>query len=241
MAKKENQETRTKIDDLNDSLTRAEQHVQNNKKLIMWICIGVAAVVVAILIFLYGFFFPSKNKANAQYGQASLSAIVYEQTERNLPDSVAASQLAAITAEFEKVAESNGHDGGNNARLMAAIYQYKSGDYQKALDNLKDYDREDEIIAATSKALEGDCYVNLDKYQEAIECYQEAAKISNENPQIVPYCMLKEARVQRQLKNYAAEADLYKQLLENYPEYQSMSGVDFKLYYERAKAASEAK
>jgi len=39
MANQNTEETRTAIDDINDSLTGIEQKVQNNQKLIMWGCI----------------------------------------------------------------------------------------------------------------------------------------------------------------------------------------------------------
>lgn len=240
MAKKENQETRTKIDDLNDSLTKAEMKVQDNKKLIMWVCLIVAAVVICVLAYIYLFLHPAQNKANTAYGLASDKAANYQAQQGGLDSAANAAELAGVMKAFEDAAKL-GHDGGNNSTVMAAVYAYKSGDYNKALELLKDYDRNDEIIATTSKALEGDCYVNLDKMDEAVKAYQEALKISNGNPTLAPYCILKEATVQRHLGNYAAEADLYKKIIETYPEYAQVTGENYEAYYERAKLQAEKK
>lgn len=240
MAKKENQETRTTIDELNDSLTKAELKVQDNKKLIMWCCLIAAAVVVCVLLYIYVFLRPSQNKANTAYGMASDKEAAYQMQQNQLDSAARATELAVVMKAYEDAAKL-GHDGGNNATLMAAVYAYKSGDYNKALELLKDYDRSDDIIATTSKALEGDCYVNLDKMEDAIEAYKDALKTANGNPTLAPYCILKQATVQRHLGNYAAEAELYKQIIETYPEYAQVTGENYEAYYERAKAQAEKK
>lgn len=240
MSKKENTETRTKIDDLNDTLTRAEQKVQGNKKLIMYICLGAVVVVLAVLAFLYLYLHPAQNKANTAYGIAGAKDYAFQMQSMQLDSAARATELAAVMKAYEDAART-GHDGGNNARLMAAVYNFKSGQYQKALDLLKDYDRNDEIIAATSKALEGDCYVNLDKFDEAIKAFQEAAKIAKGNPTLEPYCILKEATVQRHKGNFTAEAELYKKIIETYPEYAQVTGENYEAYYQRALAQAGQK
>ena len=213
MSKKETTETRTKIDDLNDSLTRAELKVQNNKKLILYV--GIAAVVVVLLVlgYIYLIHKPSVNKANTAYGMADNKELAFQMQSMQLDSAGRVTEMAAVTKAYEDAAR-NGGDGGNNATLMAAVYNFKSGQYQKALDLLKEYDRNDEIIGATSKALEGDCYVNLDKFDEAIKSFQEAAKIAKGNSTLEPYCILKEATVQRHKGNFTAEAELYKKILD---------------------------
>ena len=47
---------------------------------------------------------------------------------------------------------------------------------------------------------------------------------------------MKEATVQRELKNYKAEADLYRTIRDEYPEYAAMQQIDFEKYIARAEA-----
>lgn len=230
MAKSKNTETRTAIDSINDSLSKAELRIQNNKKIIMWVSIGIAAIVAGILIYVYGFYRPAVNKANNEFGLASnayLSATAMGQPS----DTILLEQIQI----FEDAA-ANGHDGGNNATLMAAILSYQVGDYQKALDLLDDYDRSDEVIAATSRALEGDCYVNLGNFDKGLDAFRKAQKEAKGNPILVPYLLLKQANVLRELKKYSEEAAIYETLLEKYPRYQQQTGFDFQLALNRAKA-----
>lgn len=239
MSKKETSETRTKIDDLNDSLTRVEQKVQNNKKLILYICIGALALVLLVFGYIYLIHKPSVNKANTAYGVADNKDLTFQMQSMQLDSAGRVAEMAAVTKAYEEAARKGG-DGGNNATIMAAVYNFKSGQYQKALDLLKDYDRNDKIIAATSMALEGDCYVNLDKFDDAIKAFQKAAKIAQGNPTLEPYCLLKEATVQRHKGNFTAEAELYKKIIETYPEYAQMTGENYEAYYQRALAQSKA-
>lgn len=47
---------------------------------------------------------------------------------------------------------------------------------------------------------------------------------------------MKEATVQRELKNYTTEAELYQQILSDYPEYQAATQIDIEKFLARAKA-----
>ncbi len=222
MAKENQTENRTAVEELNDSLTGIEQKVQNNQKTIMWACVAVVAVVCAVLIYVYGIRRPGIESANNAIGQADLTMAMGN-------DSLALQQ-------YQQVADEYGYEAGNRAQLNAAILLYQQGKYQEAINYLKNYSANESIIGASSKALEGDCYVNLKNYNEAIDCYREAAKISDKNPSYTPYFLMKEATVQRELKNYKAEADLYRTIRDEYPEYAAMQQIDFEKYIARAEA-----
>ena len=127
---------------------------------------------------------------------------------------------------------------GNLANLNAAILLYKQGKYENALNHLKNYDATESIIGAAAKSLEGDCYVNLKQYPQAIECYKSAVKISDNNPHYTPAFLLKEATVLREQKDYKAEATVYEQIVKEYPNYGAEIGVDMQKYLERAKDAA---
>ena len=226
MAKNNEPETRTKIDDINDSLSSIEQKVQNNQKVIMWACVAVAAVVCVVLLYIYGIRKPGIESANNAIGQADLELAMGN-------DSVA-------LAQYMQVADEYGYEGGNRAHLNAAIILYQQGKYQEALNYLDDYKASESIIGAASKSLEGDCYVNLEDYDKAVKCFAEAAKISDNNPHYTPVFLMKEATVQRELKNYKAEAELYNRIIEEYPDYAVDSRIDFTKYLERARQQAEA-
>lgn len=217
-----NEETRTTIDNLNDQLTGIEQKVQNNQKIIAWICIAVAAVVCIVLLYIYAIHKPGAEAAQNAIGQADMTL-----SEGN--DSLALVQYKQVAADY-------GHEGGNRAKLNAAILLYKQGQWQEAINYLNDYNASESLIGASSQALKGDCYVNLKNYEEALDCYEKAVKISDENPAYTPYFLMKEATVYRELKDYKKEAATYQEIVDEYPDYGPSINVDMQKYLDRAKA-----
>lgn len=222
MANKNHEETRTSIDEVNDTLTGLGEKVQNNSKTVMYICMAVAVVVIAVLVYVYAVRQPGIQAANEAIGQADMELIMGN-------DSIA-------LAKYQQVAADHGYDAGNLAALNAAILLYKDGKYQEALNYLSDYSASEEIIGAGAKSLEGDCYVNLEDYAKALDCFKEAADLSDDNPAYTPAFLLKEATVLHEMKDYNGEIKVYEKILEDYPNYGMQMGIDVEKYLERAKA-----
>lgn len=222
MAKKKNEEEiHTSIDDINDSLTGIGEKVQKNSSAIMWACIILVAVVAAALIYVYAIRQPGIQKANDAIGQADFTLLMGN-------DSLALEEYKAVANDF-------GYDAGNRAKLNAAILLYQKGSYEEALNMLKSYSPKEAIIGANAYSLQGDCYVNLKDYESALGCYEKAIKQSDDNPYFTPAFMMKEANVYRELKNYKAEAELYRQIIDKYPTYGDQIGTDMEKYLRRAE------
>lgn len=221
MAKQNESETRTTLDDINDQLTGLEQKVQNNQKKIMWGIVALLAVVCLVLIWFYAIRQPGIEAADNAVGQADITATLGNDS------------LALV--QYKNVADNYGYDAGNRAALNAAILLYNKKEYQEAINYLKKYSLKEAIIGASSQSLMGDCYVNLKEYEKAIDCFRKAVKISDNNPYYTPLFLMKEATVQRELKNYKAEAKLYKEINEEYPQFAPTNGMDIEKYLKRAE------
>lgn len=227
MANNNVQESQNAIDNLNDSLTGIGEKVVKNQKTIMWVCVGIAALIAIILIYVFAIRKPGIQNANNAIGQADLEMV-------NGNDSTA-------LVQYQHVADEYGYEAGNRAALNSAILLYKQGKYQEALDYVKKYSGKENVIGATAKALEGDCYVNLDKYDEALACYEAAVKVSDKNPSLTPYFLMKEANVYNAQKNYTKEAEAYQTIIDEYPAFGPRMNIDFEKYLERAKALAGEK
>lgn len=221
MAKEKPEETRTSIDNINDTLTSVEQKVQKNQKLIMWLSLGAAAIVALIFIYIYGVRRTAINAGDDAIGQADAQLM-----QGN--DSIA-------LAQYMQVADEHGYDAGNRARLNAAILLYKDKKYKEALDYLADYDVKDEVIGAAAQSLEGDCNVNLKNYDAALSCFDAAIKTSNDNPAYTPYFMMKKATVLEALKKYSEAAAVYGDIMAKYPLYGDQNRLDIEKYKLRAE------
>ena len=220
MAKKET--TRTSIDELNESLSSIEQRVENNKKSIYWV-VGVIIVVAAVIMgYVYGIHNPNMNEARNEIAKADME--------------VALGNDSLALVQYKSVADNFSNSAANRANLDAAILLYEDGKYEEAAAYINNFDAEGVIVGPASQSLLGDCYVNLKKYDEALGAYDKAISLSNDNSLYTPLFMVKKATVYRELKNYAAEADVFQTIKDKYPDFTQNYNFDLDKYLERAKA-----
>lgn len=209
-----------------DQLDALHQKAIRNQKTIIWVSATIAVIVCLVLLYVYAIRRPGIQAADNAIGHADITMMT------------TADDSAAI-AQYKNVADNYGYDAGSRAALNAAILLYQRGEYQQALDYVKKYNPKEAIIGAAAKSLEGDCYVNLDQLEPALEAFRKAVKISDKNPSYTPFFMMKEATVLREMKNYKAEADIYREILAKYPQYGAQYGIDFKKYLRRAELQAE--
>lgn len=213
------QETRTSIDELNESLSGLEQRVEQNKKSVIWYAVALLVVIGLGLGYYYG-----KKSAKEDAGEMIGKADI-ELMQGN--DSVALAQYQAVAAEY-----SNGV--ANRANLNAAILLYQKGNYEEALKAVENYDVEEELVGAASQSLKGDCLVNLKKYDEAVAAYDEAISVANGNELYVPVFMMKKATVLSAQQKYSDAAAIYQNIKDNYSKYVNAYRVNIDKYIDRA-------
>ncbi len=221
MAKKVN-ETRTSIEELNESLSTIEQKVESNKKMIIWAVSAIVAIAVIILGYVYLIQNPNIEKAKEEIAKADKELALGQ-------DSIALNQYMAVADNYSNSAS-------NRAGLNAAIILYQDGKYEEAIKYLNKFDAAGTVVGPASQALLGDCYVNLKKYDDAVKYFNKAISLSNENPYYTPLFILKKATVLREQQKYAEEAEALESIKTKYPEFTLSYQVDVDKYIERAKA-----
>lgn len=217
-----NQDQQNAIDSLNDNLTRATEHVANNKKIIYW-CIALIVIFAAGgAAWYWGYIQPSyKNSQNALF---------QVETKANGNDSIAA-------VEYAKVADNySGSDAGNIAALQAAETFYHQGKYEQAAKYLKEFSTKDDVMQAQADVLLGDSYVNLKKYDDALSAYDKALRIAAGNEQIAPAVLWKKANIYDAQKKYQDALNCYKQIKDGYPKFSFGNGISVDAYIAREKA-----
>ena len=213
------QETRTSIDELNESLSGLEQRVEQNKKSVIWYAVALLVVIGLGLGYYYG-----KKSAKEDAGEMIGKADI-ELMQGN--DSVALAQYQAVAAEYN-----NGV--ANRANLNAAILLYQKGKYEEALKAVENYDVEEELVGAASQSLKGDCLVNLKKYDEAVAAYDEAISVANGNELYAPVFMMKKATVLSAQQKYSEAAAIYQNIKDNYSKYVNAYRVNIDKYIDRS-------
>lgn len=220
--KNQNQQEETSIDQLNNHLTSAGEKLANNKKIIFWAVGALAVVACFTLSYLFIYRNPRLNKSFEAYNQVEITAMGN--------DSIAA-------AEYKKVADNySSTDAGNLAALSAGESLYNEGKYEEAVKYLDKFSSDDDVLDANATVLKGDCYVNLKKYDKALECYGKALKQADGNSQIAPRVLLKEANIYDAQKKYDKALECYTRIQNEYPMFQFGNGVAIEAYIERENA-----
>lgn len=209
------------LDELNKDNQELKNNVTKGQKYLMWGMIAISVIAVLIIVYIFFIRKPGIAKADEAVAKADI-----ELSQGN--DSLA-------LAQYRLVADKYGYDAGNRAALMAATISYKDGKYEDALKDLKGFSPKEAIVGAAAMSLEGDCYVNLQKYNEALNAYDKAISQSDDNALYTPLFMMKKATVLRAQGNYTAELSVLKEIKAKYPEYANQYRLDIDKYIARAE------
>lgn len=227
MASKKNREDEaTVIENLNSNLTKAGEKVANNKKVI-YIIAGVVAVVAA---FVLSYLFIFRNPRLQNSWEAYNKVLLMQQKGELANDTLAAKEYQKVFDTFSST------PAGNVAALAAAEAYYNVKNYDAAIKLLEKLDLSEPNLQSQSRALLGDCYVNKKQYDKAIQAFDEAIKIADRNPELVPGYLIKEANIYNAQKKYDKSLACYEQIQKEYPNYTFNNGLDIEFYIEREKA-----
>lgn len=196
---------------------------ENRKTIIIVLCALVAAGLLAFCWhqFIYA---PKKAEALQQMypAEANFRAGEYE----------LALQGDGNVLGFSQIAEEYGAKAGKAVYFYAGVCELQLGNWEEALSYLKKYNGKDAILAARALACQGDAYVGLGKYQEAVSCFEKAAAKAD-NMFAATY-LLKAGVTCEELGEPAKALGFYKQIKDKYP--QSMEGYDIDKYISRIEA-----
>lgn len=208
---------------MDENLTTEElvDQLKGNKVLKGFTIVVGAIVVVVLGIFGYNKLIVEPTEIEASdYNSA---AITYLQKD----------SVNLATTEFEnQVADYDGYDQGEQAQFALAGLYFDQGKYQEALEEAQGVNLNDEFIATLAKGLEGDCHVELGNLGDGIAAYEKAATRSK-NQVTTPHFMFKAALTCEASKDFSKAAELYAEILEEYPAYANQKGIE--KYEARAK------
>ena len=187
-----------------------------NSKIFRIISISVSVILIGVLGFLgYRQFIwkPDNEKSKEAYVH-SLNVIVQEQ---NSPQNDAkVSSIDPIKKLQGAVKKYDGKIGGEISKYILATQYMRNEKFKQALVLLEDISFDDTYLSAMIIGLQGDCKSELKKYAEAIELYDEASKI-NDNNVTSPMYLFKAALNSEKIKKNAQAKAYYEEIAFHYP------------------------
>lgn len=169
---------------IQSAIGRVEGFIMNNGRSLLTALIVVVVVVGGFFGYKYLISGPRAEKA---------AAMMFVAEQQFAVDSFAlALNGDGNFAGFLEVIDRYGStDEGNLARHYAGICYLRLGEYQQALDYLKEYSAStksvpEALLAAQNCGLQGDAYAQLENYAEAVRMYEKAVAASD-NSLSAPY------------------------------------------------------
>ena len=121
-----------------------------------------------------------------------------------------------INLGFKQIADDySGTKAGNLANAYAGMSLAQIAKYDEAIDYLKKFDGNDQMVAPAAYGPLGNCYAQTGDAEAAIKYFKKAAEIADNNT-ISPYYLLQAGIVYEQIGKPAKALKLYEQIQKEY-------------------------
>ena len=131
------------------------------------------------------------------------------------------------------IEEFGGTKTANLAKYYAGICCLNNGEYNQAINYLKEYKGKDVVVSSLALGAMGDANMELNNVAEAAKCYESAA-LKSENSFTSPMYLLRAGMAYEMAGNYQKAIDAYKAIKADYPN--SNEGFSIEKYIARAQA-----
>lgn len=212
--------------EIGESIGKAEAYVHENKKSLS--IIGGAIVAVILAYFGYNQFIVKPQEENA-----SNDMFYAEQYFAQDSFALAINGDGSYPGFQEIIDNYSSAPSGNLAQYYLGMSLLQKGEYENAIEALKNYDAEDDITGALALGGIAGAYMELNQLDEALSYFKKAADWDNNNF-TQPLFLMKMAFVNEQKKDYAAAIAIYNQIKKDFP--MSTEARDIEKYIGRASA-----
>ncbi len=209
-----------------ESIDKAEAYVHENKKSLS--IIGIAIVAVILAYFGYNQFIVKPQEENAQNDM-----FIAEQYFAKDSFALAISGDGSYPGFQEIIENYSSAPSGNLAQYYLGMSLLHKGEFENAIEALKNYDAEDDITGALALGGIAGAYLELNQIDEAISYFKKAADW-DENNYTKPLFLMKTAFAYELKKDYSAAVDIYNRIKQDYPL--STEARDIEKYIGRASA-----
>ena len=224
MAKKKKQQE-DNLQELESALTRTEQFIEDNQKIISYVVGGIILVVIGFLGFNRFYLQPKENEALSQMFMAEN---YFEKDSFNLAINGDGNYLGLL----DIIDDYGGTKSANRAKYYVGISYLYLGQYEDAIDYLEDFETDDLLLAPIKEGAIGDAYRELGDQDEALKYYKKAYSY-NGNELTTPVYKMKAAELLESMNEYDKALVLYEQIKKDFPN--SIEGTNADKYIARVK------
>ncbi len=198
-----------RLEVVEEALSRSEQFIEKNSKVIT---LAVLVVVVAVLGYLgitRYFIEPREKEAQRQMFQAER---YFEQDSL----SKALNGDGNNPGFLDIIADYSMTKTANLSRYYAGVSYLRLGDYTEAIKQLDKFKGRDNVVAAMALTAKADAMMELGQTAKAAGVYESAAS-KYDNELIAPMALMKAGRAYELAGNNKKALEMYEKLFKNYP------------------------
>jgi tetratricopeptide (TPR) repeat protein len=224
MAKSKKPDHAKGFENVEETLTRTEQFIEDNYVPLLYI-LGVVVVIV-------GGLWLAKLRLNSRNNEAQSQMYVAEDYFAKDSLNYALNGDGNYLGFIDIANEYKLTKAGNLANYYAGVCYLNSGEFQNAIDYLKKFKKKDDLITPIALGCIGDAYVELGDLEKGIEYYNLASS-HTENSFYNPIYLLKAGEIYEMNGEYDKALERYNIIKDKYPE--SNEGNNIEKYIARVK------
>jgi len=210
------------------ALTKGERFIEENQKILTWVIVGIVAVVAIYLAFNRFYVKPKEEEARKQM-------FVAEQYFEKDSFRLAINGDGNYLGFLEIINQYGITKSANLAEYYAGISFLKLGEFDKAIEHLKEFDCDDNMLKPEAQGAIGDAYLEMNKIDDAIDHYLKASEAENEF--LSPYFYMKAGLAYEEKGDYKKALELYELINNDFKK--SNEGRYIEKYIQRAKLKSK--
>jgi len=216
------------IESVESALTRTEQFIEDNQKLIIRVVTVILLVVVVFIGTRRFYIMPLQEEANGQM-------FVAEQYFEIDSFSLALYGDGNYSGFLQIIDDYRITKAANLSRYYAGISYLRLGQFEDALEILKKFKSDDKMVAPLATGAMGDAFVELGDLDEGLNQYLKAAAQSD-NDFTAPMYLMKAGLIYETLEDMKGALETYERIRRDYPEYARRNNIE--KYITRSRMSS---
>jgi len=203
---------------IEETLTRTEQFIEENQKSLMTIVGAIVGIVALFSIYQNFYIAPMEEEAQAEMYMAEL---YFQKDSFNLALNGDGQYLG-----FLDVADDySSTNVGQLANYYAGLCYLNTADFDNAIEYLGDFSSDDIVLSSLALGCMGDAYMELGDVDAALDAYASAVSNSS-NDFTAPRYMMKQALIHDANGDSDKALNLYKSIKNDYKTSREANGIE---------------
>jgi len=218
MAKKKVDQTEARIEGFETALTRTERYIEENQKSLTIIVLAITVIVVGFTLYKRYIVAPAEKEAQ---NQMFVAEQYFQQDSFRL-----ALQGDGNNMGFLDIIDEYGiTKSANLANYYAGISYLHLGEFENAIEYLKDFDSGDQMVQTLATGAMGDAYLEMGLEKDALSMYIKAAQ-HRKNDLLSPIYFMKAGLLYEQRGEYRKALTTFESIKKDYPASTEARDID---------------